>query len=134
MRNLFSSYYYIEKVSPHLTANLVIEQPGLSVQNKYAMFDKFVTMDNGVLCAVNGGSFSEGVDFDGDKLMCVIICGVPLQPPSKKMQYVQSYYKHHFGEGWSYAFLYPMMNKCIQSAGRCIRSAKDKREHCVSGP
>ena len=122
----FSSYYYIEKVSPHLTANLVIEQPGLSVQNKYAMFDKFVTMDNGVLCAVNGGSFSEGVDFDGDKLMCVIICGVPLQPPSKKMQYVQSYYKHHFGEGWSYAFLYPAMNKCIQSAGRCIRSAKDK--------
>ncbi len=122
----FPSYHYIDKVVPLLSVKTIVEKPGLSLSNKRNLFNSFTSIDKGVLCAVNGGSFSEGVDFDGDKLKCVIICGVPLQPPSKKMQYIQSYYRHHFGEGWTYAFLFPAMNRCIQSAGRCIRSAKDK--------
>ncbi|HIH11030.1 TPA: hypothetical protein HA241_02485, partial [Candidatus Woesearchaeota archaeon] len=36
------------------------------------------------------------------------------------------YYDELFGKGWDYGYTYPAMNKCFQSAGRCIRSETDK--------
>jgi len=80
----------------------------------------------GVLLGVMGGSFGEGVDLPGDLLNGVIIVGVPLGKPDLKTREVMRYFDEKFGRGWDYGYLYPAINKCFQSAGRCIRSAEDK--------
>ena len=36
------------------------------------------------------------------------------------------YYDQKFSRGWDYGYIYPAMSKCLQSAGRCIRSETDK--------
>jgi len=80
----------------------------------------------GVLLGVMGGSFGEGIDLPGDLLRGVVVVGVPLGRPDLKTREVMRYYDEKFGQGWNYGYLFPAMNKCFQSAGRCIRSATDK--------
>ena len=73
-----------------------------------------------------GGSFSEGVDLPGDLLNGVIAVGVPLGKPDLQTKEMIGYFDKKFSRGWEYGYLYPAMSKCFQSAGRCIRSEKDK--------
>ena len=80
----------------------------------------------GVLLGVMGGSFGEGVDLPGDLLQGVIIVGVPLGTPDLKTKEVIKYFDNKFAKGWDYGYLFPAMNKCFQSSGRCIRSSTDK--------
>ncbi|MDP3734604.1 MAG: ATP-dependent DNA helicase [Nanoarchaeota archaeon] len=79
-----------------------------------------------VLLAVTGANFAEGVDFPGDLLKGVVVVGLPLAKPDLKTQEIIRYYDHKFGKGWDYGYIYPAMNKCFQSAGRCIRSEDDR--------
>ena len=39
---------------------------------------------------------------------------------------MREYYEWKYGEGFHYAYLYPGINRVIQSAGRVIRSASDR--------
>jgi DNA excision repair protein ERCC-2 len=36
------------------------------------------------------------------------------------------YYEKKFKKGWDYGYVFPAITKCLQSAGRCIRSEKDR--------
>ena len=36
------------------------------------------------------------------------------------------YYDKKFGKGWDYGYIFPAIAKCLQSAGRCIRSESDR--------
>ena len=49
-----------------------------------------------------------------------------LARPSLKTKEVIKYYENKFARGWDYGYTYPAINKCLQSAGRCIRSETDK--------
>ncbi|HIH11955.1 TPA: ATP-dependent DNA helicase, partial [Candidatus Woesearchaeota archaeon] len=80
----------------------------------------------GVLLGVSGANFAEGIDFPGDLLNGVVIVGLPLSKPDLRTQEMIKYYDELFGKGWDYGYTYPAMNKCFQSAGRCIRSETDK--------
>ena len=82
--------------------------------------------EGGVLLGVMGGNFGEGVDLPGDLLQGVVIVGVPLGTPDLKTKEVIKYFDEQYGKGWNYGYLFPAMNKCLQSAGRCIRSAEDR--------
>ena len=75
---------------------------------------------------VTGGSFAEGVDFPGDLLQGVVIIGLPLGKPDLMTKKTIAYYDQKFGRGWDYGYIFPAVNKCLQSAGRCIRSEKDR--------
>jgi len=79
-----------------------------------------------VLFGVTGANFAEGVDFAGDLLNGVVIIGLPLARPDLKTKETISYYEKKFGQGWNYGYTFPAMNKCMQSAGRCIRSETDR--------
>ncbi|MBI4152846.1 ATP-dependent DNA helicase [Candidatus Woesearchaeota archaeon] len=80
----------------------------------------------GVLLGVTGANFAEGVDFPGDLLNGVVVVGLPLAKPDLLTKELIAYYDRKFGKGWDYGYIYPAMNKCFQSAGRCIRSETDR--------
>jgi DNA excision repair protein ERCC-2 len=79
-----------------------------------------------LLLGVQAGSFSEGVDMPGNFLNGVIIVGVPLEKPDLKTKALIDYYEYMFKRGWDYGYAYPAMIRCLQAAGRCVRSESDR--------
>src|SRR5207247_11424242 len=81
-----------------------------------------------VLFAVQGGSLSEGVDYEGNVLAAVVVVGLPLSPPNVEVEALKDYYCRKFGfaKGYDYAYVYPAVNKVLQAAGRPIRSERDR--------
>lgn len=73
------------------------------------------------------GTLVEGVDYKGDKLSGVLVCGVPLEntyEPYK--QAIKAAYNERFDEdGFEYAFTIPAVRKARQSIGRVIRTDDD---------
>ncbi|MCX6710482.1 MAG: hypothetical protein NTZ02_00135, partial [Candidatus Woesearchaeota archaeon] len=103
---------------------LYIEKQKLSKEGKAGLIREFLKDEMGVLCAVVGASFSEGIDLP-NKLKCVMLIGLPLRPPNIKARKLIQLYQERFGRGFEYGYFIPAMSKAIQSAGRCIRSSTD---------
>ena len=76
--------------------------------------------------AVQGGSFSEGVDYAGDMAIGAFVIGPPLPNFDLEREEMRAYYQRHYGAGFEYAYTIPAMAKAIQSAGRVIRSETDR--------
>ncbi len=81
-----------------------------------------------VLLGVQGGSLSEGVDYEGNLLEAVLVVGLPLSPPNIEVESLKDYYIRKFGpsKGYDYAYVFPAVNKVLQAAGRPIRSERDR--------
>src|SRR5881396_1388202 len=81
-----------------------------------------------VLFAVQGGSLSEGIDYEGNVLSAVIVVGLPLSPPNVEVEALKDYYCRKFGfeKGYDYTYVFPAVNKVLQAAGRPIRSERDR--------
>jgi DNA excision repair protein ERCC-2 len=82
-------------------------------------------IDPVLLLAVQGGIFAEGVDYPGDMLIGVIIVGPGLPRVDFEQELIRTYYDDKYTSGFAYAYLYPGMNRVVQSAGRLIRSETD---------
>ena len=78
-----------------------------------------------VLLGTSTGSFGEGIDMPG-VLKTVIIVGLPLNKPDVEAKLLIEYYDDKFGRGFEYGYVLPAITKCLQNAGRCIRSETDK--------
>lgn len=76
--------------------------------------------------AVQGGLFSEGMDYPGDMLIGAFIIGPPLPNFDLEREEMRKYYDQHYGAGFDYAYSIPAMAKAIQAAGRVIRSETDR--------
>jgi DNA excision repair protein ERCC-2 len=79
-----------------------------------------------LLLAVMGGIFAEGVDFRGDMCIGVIVFSPALPQITFERELIREYYDQKNVNGFNYAYLYPGINKVIQSVGRLIRSQQDK--------
>jgi len=79
-----------------------------------------------VIFAVQGGVFSEGVDYPGNMLIGAIIVGPALPGYDLERELLREYYERKFGQGFEYAYTYPAMARVIQAAGRVIRSEEDR--------
>ena len=73
-----------------------------------------------------GGIFSEGVDFRGDMCIGVVVFSPALPQIKFERELIREYYDQKNDNGFNYAYLYPGINKVIQSVGRLIRSQQDK--------
>lgn len=104
------------------------EKPDMTKEEKENFLEQFKAgkQHGGILLGVIGANFAEGVDFPGDILNGVLVIGLPLARPDLQTKESIRYYDERFGKGWDYGYLYPAMAKCIQSAGRCIRSETDR--------
>ena len=75
---------------------------------------------------VMGGIFSEGIDLADERLIGAIIVGTGLPKVCTERELLKQYFDTKGLGGLDYAYLYPWMNKVLQSAGRVIRTATDK--------
>jgi len=91
------------------------------------MKKRFFKSNNAVLITGAHGTLTEGVDYAGDRLHSVVVCGVPIentQAPIKEA--IKTTYTQEFGDdGYEYAFILPALQKTRQSIGRVIRSNSD---------
>ena len=56
----------------------------------------------------------------------MVVVGLPLNPPDVETKALIDYYNKKYGKGFDYAYTFPAITKCMQSAGRCIRSETDR--------
>jgi len=113
-----------------LNKPLFYEYRGMSSKKNEKLVKDFKSCSDGggaVFLGVQGGRTSEGVDFPGDQMNSVLVVGVPYAEPKPRVKAQVSYYERCFpGRGQHYAYLLPAMKKATQSAGRPIRTLKDK--------
>lgn len=76
--------------------------------------------------AVQGGVFSEGVDYPGRMAIGAFVIGPALPTFDLVREEMRSYYQQNYQAGFDYAYTYPAMAKAVQAAGRVIRTESDK--------
>ena len=79
-----------------------------------------------IVFAVQGGSFSEGMDYAGEMVIGAFVVGPPLPTFDLEREQMRAYYQQKYGAGFDYAYTIPAMAKAIQAAGRVIRSETDR--------
>jgi DNA excision repair protein ERCC-2 len=127
----FPSFETLESISTLLrTRRQILKQEREMVQDdKTKSVHKFKLLGSqfgGVLLAVSGGSFSEGIDFPGDYLSCAIIVGVPFGRMDIYTNALIDFYEKKFHKGWEYAYNGPAITKAMQASGRVIRTETDR--------
>ena len=108
--------FYSEPQNAREAAKILDEYMGLPAKGQ-----------SGVLLAVSGGKFSEGIDYRGDTMVGVMIVGLPLAAYSPVMQAIIKYYEKKFGGVGNFiAYTLPALNRAQQALGRVIRTEKDR--------
>jgi DNA excision repair protein ERCC-2 len=79
-----------------------------------------------ILFAVQGGTFSEGVDYPGEMAIGAFVVGPPLPNFDLEREHMREYYERKYNAGFDYAYAIPAMARAIQAAGRVIRSETDR--------
>jgi DNA excision repair protein ERCC-2 len=126
----FPSFEALRQVRPWLRSTsygLLVQTPSMAEADRAAVLEALCRegSESLLLLAVHGGIFAEGVDYPGAMLIGVIIVGPGLPRVDAEQELIRAYYEERYGRGFAYAYLYPGMNRVIQSAGRVIRSETD---------
>ena len=128
----FPSYSYMEAVGKIFHAKypkvkLVVQKRNMTYADKERFLGEF--REDGKLrigFCVLGGSFSEGIDLPGRRLIGVVVVGVGLPGLSSENNIIRDYYEEKSGSGYDYAYTYPGMNSVLQAVGRVIRRQDDR--------
>jgi DNA excision repair protein ERCC-2 len=106
---------------------LLVQTPKMNEAQRAALLSSLhATEPPKLVLAVQGGLFAEGVDFAGEQLIGVIVVSPALPQVSFERELMRRYYDQKYGKGFEFAFLYPGMNRVIQSVGRLIRTETDR--------
>ncbi|MBQ8163309.1 MAG: ATP-dependent DNA helicase [Clostridia bacterium] len=129
----FPSYSYLSEVKEafekrYPDINVIAQNRSMSEAAKKEFLDGFDAKKAGTLVGfcVMGGSFSEGIDLRGERLIGAIIVGVGLPTINTELNIVKEYFDNTRENGYSYAYTYPGMIKVMQAAGRVIRSEDER--------
>jgi DNA excision repair protein ERCC-2 len=129
------SFEYLTKLAPrleHVPGFAVLAQPrSLDEAGRAEVLARLREGAEGsrppvVLLAVQGGIFTEGVDYPGPLCVGAIIVGPGLPRLSFERELIQAHFQRVYGRGFDYAFLDPGMSRVIQAAGRVIRTPTDE--------
>jgi len=81
----------------------------------------------GVLFAVCGGKWSEGLDYRGEMLAGAMVIGLPLAPFNRVRKMVIEYFTRKFpDDGEFLCYTLPAINRALQALGRVLRTPDDK--------
>ncbi len=82
---------------------------------------------SGILFAVCGGKWSEGLDYRGELLSGAMVVGLPLAPYTQVRAMSIQYFRRKFGkDGEFIAYTLPAINKAAQALGRVLRTPDDR--------
>ncbi|MBU9734913.1 ATP-dependent DNA helicase [Diplocloster agilis] len=128
-RMMESVYESFQSLNPDPGCICLLQQPNMREQEREEFLSQFTTGLDRTLVGfcVMGGIFSEGIDLKQEQLIGAIIVGTGLPQVCNEREILKQYYDEHQAqrEGFSYAYLYPGMNKVLQAAGRVIRTDQD---------
>ena len=127
----FSSYYFMQAVYQRFAElyadiSALMQQRDFDEAAQQAFLTQFSDDSQQLGFAIMGGRFAEGIDYRGDRLIGAIVVGVGLPQANSEQQLIQNDFDAMQLDGFDYAFRYPGLIRVKQSAGRVIRSEKDK--------
>jgi DNA excision repair protein ERCC-2 len=91
-----------------------------------AFLARFTLESEGIGFAVLGGSFGEGIDLPGARLIGAFIATLGLPQLNPVNEQIRERMEAIFGAGYDYTYLYPGLQKVVQAAGRVIRTTTDR--------
>jgi len=130
----FPSYQILEMYAnltvPHIRGRKVFIEPRDAVDAGSAL-STFLALpargESGVLFAVCGGKWSEGLDYRGEMLKGAMVIGLPLAPFNRVRKMMIEYFRHRFGEeGEFLCYTLPAVNRSLQALGRVLRTPEDR--------
>lgn len=127
----FSSFDYLDLVATEFTrmhpeVPTWLQSRGMGERDRTAFLERFVPGGAGVGFAVLGGSFGEGIDLRGDRLVGAFVATLGLPQVNPRNEQLKACLEETFGAGYDYTYLYPGIQKVVQAAGRVIRTQEDK--------
>jgi DNA excision repair protein ERCC-2 len=127
----FSSFDYLHSVAAavrELAPQLAMweQSRAMTEAQRGAFIDRFAPGGVGVGFAVLGGSFGEGIDLPGDRLVGAFVATLGLPQLNPVNEQMRRRLEQAFGAGYDYAYLYPGIRKVVQAAGRVIRTREDR--------
>jgi len=125
------SYEYLNLLLPYLESEdfeLLVQEKDMKEEEKEQFLSCFVDSPKKTMLgiAVLGGTFSEGIDLEGERISGVVIVGVGLPQLCFERDLIKTYYDKTKKKGYEYAYISPGINKVMQALGRVIRSEKDR--------
>nr|WP_315212436.1 ATP-dependent DNA helicase [uncultured Duganella sp.] len=127
----FSSFDYMEKAASQFAE----AYPDVPVWRQSRRMDeaeraqflaRFTLESEGIGFAVLGGSFGEGVDLPGARLIGAFVATLGLPQINPVNEQIRLRMDAIFGAGYDYTYTYPGMQKVVQAAGRVIRTQSDQ--------
>jgi DNA excision repair protein ERCC-2 len=121
---------YADRCDDALNSKEVFVEPR-EAQDAGAALRTFLSLPSrgrsGVLFAVAGGKWSEGLDYRGEFLSGAMVVGLPLAPYNRVREMVIQYFRRKFGdEGEFLSYTLPAVNRALQALGRVIRTPEDR--------
>ncbi len=127
----FSSFDYLEQALGEFSArhpSIPTWQQGrrMNEAEREAFLARFAVDGCGVGFAVLGGSFAEGIDLAGTRLIGAFVATLGLPQLNPVNEELRRRLDGEFGAGYDYAYLFPGIRKVVQAAGRVIRTPSDR--------
>ena len=126
----FSSFDYLQLVASlfaeqHPEIPMWEQSRRMDEDQRSAFLERFAPGGAGVGFAVLGGSFAEGIDLRGDRLVGAFIATLGLPQINAVNEQMKARMGQTFGAGYDYTYLFPGIRKVVQAAGRVIRTQAD---------
>jgi len=127
----FSSFDYLEQVASMFAARhpdiaAWSQARAMSEAQRAQFIERFTLDGRGIGFAVLGGSFGEGIDLPGARLIGAFIATLGLPQINPVNEQIRRRMQASFGAGYDYTYLYPGIQKVVQAAGRVIRTELDR--------
>ena len=129
--SFFSSFEYLAQVADALIERypqIPVWQQGraMTETDQRAFLERYTQDSRGIGFAVLGGSFGEGIDLPGTRLIGAFVATLGLPQLNPVNQQMKARMQQAFGAGYDYAYLFPGLQKVVQAAGRVIRGPLDR--------
>jgi DNA excision repair protein ERCC-2 len=127
----FSSFDYLDRVAGlfearHPEVAVWRQSRGMSEAEQARFLALFEAGGRGIGFAVLGGSFAEGIDLPGARLVGAFIATLGLPQVNPVNEQIKRRIDRLCGAGFDYTYLYPGLRKVVQAAGRVIRTPQDR--------
>lgn len=127
----FSSFDYLEQAATlfsqaHPAVPVWRQERRMSEGERSAFLERFQPGGCGIGFAVLGGSFGEGIDLPGARLIGAFVATLGLPQLNPVNEQLRARMQAMFGAGYDYTYLYPGLQKVVQAAGRVIRTESDQ--------
>jgi len=130
----FPSYQILEQYAAACAGTIckkqVFVEPRVAADAGAALADFLALPEKGragILFAVCGGKWSEGLDYRGEMLSGALVIGLPLAPFNRVRKMVIEYFTRKFPEDGEFlSYTLPAINRALQALGRVLRTPEDR--------